>query len=346
MRVLVVDDSAVARQILSAVLSREPDIDVDIAADPIVAMARMKVRRPDVIVLDLEMPRMDGLTFLRKIMAEAPTPVVVCSTLAVRGSMVALTALQEGAVEIIAKPQVGMRDFLNDQATMVVDCVRAAARSRLRQDLRREPAGEAATPAVLPAAPPGLIALGASTGGTEAIRQVLQALPVGAPPVAIVQHMPEKFTRSFADQLDRECRLQVTEAVDGAWLDPSQAIVAPGNRHLAVRRHGARFVAHVFDGPLVNRHRPSVDVLFDSLVTIAPDVTAALLTGMGDDGARGLRSLRDAGAATIAQNEESCVVFGMPKEAIALDAAQHVLPLDGIAAALLRRWREAEAIDA
>jgi two-component system chemotaxis response regulator CheB len=333
--VLVVDDSAVVRQAATAILSQDPGIVVTVAADPYIALDKMGRSRPDVILLDLEMPRMDGLTFLRKIMADDPIPVVVCSGLAARGTETALRALEEGAVEVIAKPQLGVRDFLHESAEALIDTLRAAAEARVR---RRAPV----TAPVLPrraavAHPPAdiVVAMGASTGGTEALRVVLEALPETAPGILIVQHMPERFTAAFAERLNRSCRVEVKEAAAGDRVLRGRALIAPGNRHLMLRRQGPDYTVDVSDGPAVNRHRPSVDVLFRSVAQAAGcHAVGVLLTGMGDDGAAGLLEMRNAGAHTIAQDERSCVVFGMPKEAIARGAAAAIVPLSGIAAAM------------
>jgi two-component system chemotaxis response regulator CheB len=345
--VLVVDDSAVVRQVLGAILSREPDLRVSAASDPLIAMDKMRLERPDVIVLDLEMPRMDGLTFLRKIMAEDPIPVLVCSSLVGNGPQAGIRALALGAVDVVAKPQLGLRDFLHDSAVHLVTAVRAAAQARVR---RREAAPPALTPSAGRPAPPRraprrdpepvsrLFAVGASTGGPEVLRTLLAALPADVPPVAVVQHMPEKFTRSFAQHLDRACLIDVREAEDGEVLQPGCALIAPGNRHLTVERHGLGYRARVSDGPLVRHHRPSVDVLFHSVAEAAgADAVGLILTGMGDDGARGLLAMKRAGAATLAQDEASCVVFGMPREAVALDAVDEVVPPERLPAALLAR---------
>lgn len=346
LQVLVVDDSAVVREVVSAVLGQEPDLRVTTAADPIIALDKMRAARPDVILLDLEMPRMDGLTFLRRVMATDPIPVVVCSAAATRGADAAIRALEEGAVDVIAKPQLGVRDFLHESAVALTDAVRAAARARVP---RPQAAGGAA-PAVGPArlvAPPlpdrRIVAIGASTGGTEALRAILTALPADAPGVVVVQHMPERFTAAFAARLDGLCRVEVKEAVTGDRLIEGRVLVAPGNRHTTVRRSGSVFVADVADGPLVSRHRPSVDVLFRSVARAAGEAAVGvILTGMGSDGADGLLEMKLAGAATIAQDEATSVVFGMPGEAVARGAVDEVLPLDRIPAAILARARELE----
>jgi two-component system chemotaxis response regulator CheB len=344
-RVLVVDDSAVVRQALTAILSAA-GMQVEVAADPLIAAEKMRRRRPDALVLDIEMPRMDGLSFLRELMSgEDPVPAVVCSGLARPGTEVALEALEEGAVAIITKPRVGLKGFLEESAARLVDAVRGAAMARIR---RR---GPAAPPRLDggPAAPPGrpgalttttskVVAVGASTGGTEAIRELLVGMPPDAPGIAVVQHMPELYTGAFARRLDQLCRIEVREAAQGERLGCGRALIAPGNHHLAVRRSGAQYFVEIVEGPPVNRHRPSVDVLFRSVAQAAgPNAIGVILTGMGDDGAQGLLELREAGAHTIAQDEATCVVFGMPKEAIALGGACETLPLPRIASAVLRR---------
>jgi two-component system chemotaxis response regulator CheB len=346
-RVLVVDDSAVVREVMTAVLSQEADMAVTTAADPLIAMNKMRSARPDVIVLDLEMPRMDGLTFLRKIMADDPIPVVICSSAVGRGTHTTVHAMEEGAVAVVAKPKLGVRQFLHESALLLIDAVRGAAQARVARRITAPPAPRLTADAVLPALSPrkgaatGLrpVAVGASTGGTEALREILEALPEDAPPIVVVQHMPEGFTRAFAERLDGICRIEVKEAEDGDRLAPGRALIAAGNRHLVVRR-GVGYTVDVKEGPLVSRHRPSVDVLFRSVAQVAGhDAVGVILTGMGDDGAAGLAEMRLAGAATIAQDEASCVVFGMPKEAIARGAAQHVLPLREIAREALRLAR-------
>ncbi|HEU4385035.1 MAG TPA: chemotaxis response regulator protein-glutamate methylesterase [Anaeromyxobacteraceae bacterium] len=344
MKVLVVDDSAVVRQALSAILGGA-GMEVAVAADPVIARHKMRARRPDVLVLDIEMPRMDGLTFLRELMAQAPLPVLVCSGLAGPGSEVALQALEEGAVQVVAKPRLGVRGFLEDSARALVEAVRGAALARPRRRAER-PTPRLGADAVLPARRPRplesttlkVVAVGASAGGTEALRVLLEALPPDAPGLAIVQHMPDVFTGAFARRLAQTCRVEVREAADGDRIAPGRALIAPGNRHLTVQRSGAHYLARLVDGPAVSRHRPSVDVLFRSAAQAAGrNAVGVILTGMGDDGATGLLEMRQAGAHTIAQDEATCVVFGMPKEAIALGAAAEVLALDRIAEAVLRR---------
>jgi two-component system, chemotaxis family, protein-glutamate methylesterase/glutaminase len=335
-RVLVVDDSAMVRQSMQAILSKDPRLTVSIAADALIALRKIRQEKPHVVITDLEMPRVDGLTLLKTIMQESPVPVVVCSGLATRGAELALRALEEGAVAIIAKPKLGVREFLQDSAIMLLDTVWNAAQAQL---LPRPPARLSPISAAPPARKPikiepfhKLIAVGTSTGGTEALRTFLSVMPVDCPPIVIVQHMPEVFTRAFADRLNEECAIGVAEARDGDRLQSGHALVAPGNRHTLVEREGTGFALKVIDGPLVSRHRPSVDVLFRSVANSAgANAVGVIMTGMGNDGAEGLREMKDAGAATIAQDRATCVVFGMPQEAIARGAVDFILPLDEIA---------------
>ncbi len=343
-RVMVVDDSAVVRQALLAILGRA-GMQVQVAPDPFIAQQKMRGWRPDALVLDIEMPRMDGLTFLRKIMSEDPVPVLVCSGLAARGTEVALQALEEGAVDIVEKPRLGVKGFLEDSAARLVEAVRGASQARVRSPARR-PGAKPSADAVLPAARPRalhqttekVVAVGASTGGTEALRAMLEAMPPDAPGIAVVQHMPEVFTAAFARRLETTCRIEVREAKDGDRLCSGRALVARGNHHLAVRRSGAQYFAEILDGPPVSRHKPSVDVLFRSVALSAgQNAVGVILTGMGDDGAAGLLEMRRAGAHTIAQDEATSVVFGMPREAIRRGAVHEVLPLPRIAASVLRR---------
>ena len=347
-RALIVDDSAVIRQALSEVLSSDPGIEVMAAAsDPFIAADKMRSEVPDVIVLDVEMPRMDGLTFLRKIMAQHPLPVVICSALAEDGSETVLKAMEYGAVEIIRKPRLGTKRFLEESRVRICDAVRAASLARVIRVLPGRPIEPKLTAdAVLGKPKPGaeamirtsekVVVVGASTGGTEALRVFLEAMPLDAPGIVVVQHMPEHFTRSFAQRLDSLCRMTVKEAENGDTVIPGRALIAPGNRHLLLKRSGARYYVEIKDGPLVCRQRPSVDVLFRSAARYAGrNAVAAILTGMGDDGARGMLEMRQAGAVTLAQDEETCVVFGMPKKAIELGAVNRVLPLAAIAGAVL-----------
>jgi two-component system chemotaxis response regulator CheB len=311
-------------------------------------MEKIARGRPDVILLDLEMPRMDGLTFLRRIMRDDPLPVVICSALAARGSPRALEALEAGALDIVEKPQVGVREFLEESSVTLIEAIRGAAEAGARRRVVRidPPERRLTADAVLPrrkhfalptAVPGRVVAMGASTGGTEALLQILTALPENCPGLAIAQHMPAGFTAAFARRLDTLCRIQVKEAEDGDLLHNGRALIAPGGRHLLIERAPAGYRARVVDGPLVSRHRPSVDVLFRSVAQAAGrDAVGILLTGMGDDGAAGLKELREAGALTIAQDEASCVVFGMPRAAIAMGAAARVLPLGAMATEMQR----------
>jgi len=342
LRVLVVDDSAMVRQVMQAILSTDPKIKVSAAPDPLIAWTKMQKDPPDVVITDLEMPRMDGLTFIRKIMAESPTPVVVCSGLAARGTELAVRALEEGAVEVITKPKVGVRDFLHESAVTLLDAVWSAseAQVKIRPLPGISPLPRLTADAVLPrkirhalaGGAERIIAVGASTGGTEALRVFLAAMPVDCPPIVIVQHMPEGFTRAFADRLDSECGIRVKEAKQGDGLRRGQALIAPGNLHMLVERVREELAVRVVDGPLVSRHRPSVDVLFRSVATsVGAKAIGVIMTGMGVDGAQGLLEMKEAGATNIAQDEASCVVFGMPKEAIARGAVDLVVPLPAIA---------------
>jgi two-component system chemotaxis response regulator CheB len=334
--VLVVDDSATVREILTRILRTEADLRVSVAPDALIAFDKMRKDPPDVIVLDLEMPRMDGLTFLRKVMTEAPTPVVVCSAHTARGSENALRALEEGAVEIVTKPQLGVRDFLTDSAVLMIEAIRAAAEVRLSPS-RVAPGIERRHVVRGPVDCDVVIAMGASTGGTVAIRSILGATPTDTPPIVIAQHMPEHFTASFARGLARASTLDVAEARDGDVLSRGRVLVAPGNRHARVRRQGSAYVVQIDDGPLVNRHRPSIDVLFESIaVSVGARAIGVLLTGMGSDGARGLKAIRNAGGSTIVQDEATSVVFGMAKEAMSLDGADEVCPLPHIAYSIQR----------
>jgi two-component system, chemotaxis family, protein-glutamate methylesterase/glutaminase len=343
-RVLVVDDSAVVRQVVTAVLGRDPRIEViGAVSDPIFAMERMNRDWPDVVVLDVEMPRMDGITFLRKLMSVRPTPVVICSTLTESGAETTMQALSAGAVAIVTKPTVGLKSFLETDEGDLASAVRAAAAC----DMRRMKA-MAGTPrphpvAVTTPAPTRamavttdrFVAIGTSTGGTQALEVVLTALPRSSAGIVIVQHMPEKFTAAFAARLDGLCQVEVLEAQHGDRVLPGRVLVAPGGRHLSVRRDGAQYRVQISDSPAVNRHKPSVDVLFRSTAECAgPNALGIIMTGMGDDGARGLKAMRDAGARTLGQDERSCVVYGMPRVASELGAVQRELPLDQIPAAI------------
>jgi two-component system chemotaxis response regulator CheB len=337
LQVLVVDDSAVARQVLSAVLSAA-GMDVIVAPDPLFALQKLQKNEPDVVVLDLEMPRMDGLTFLKQLNRERPIPVVICSGTTDGTGTKAIQALEHGAIEVVTKPKTALREFLFESSVMLVDAVTAAAKTRPKLQRPRPSAGPSARRFSAASSERSLIAIGASTGGPEAIRVILSALPMDAPPVLVAQHMPAGFTRAFANMLNRECAIEVREAAAGDLLRPGLALIAPGGRHLTVKRAAGHLLADVTGGPLVSRHRPSVDVLFESVSKeLGPRAIGVLLTGMGDDGARGLAALKQGGAATLAQDEASSVVFGMPKAAIDLGAAQDVASLDAMSDAILRR---------
>ncbi|OIR03118.1 chemotaxis response regulator protein-glutamate methylesterase [mine drainage metagenome] len=341
--VLIVDDSAVVRQVMTEILAREPGIRVlGAAADPLFALEKMRREWPDVITLDVEMPRMDGITFLKKLMAERPTPVVICSSLTQSGAETSIEALAAGALAIIAKPTLGLKDFLHGAAGDVVAAVRAAAQARLRClvpmattrptfSLRVDPGEHQA----MSRTTEGIVAIGTSTGGTQALEVLLTVLPRVAPGMVIVQHMPEKFTALFAQRLDGICEIEVREAQNGDRVVPGLALIAPGGRHMKLCRSGAQYLVQVIDGPQVNRHKPSVDVLFRSVAQVAgKNALGVIMTGMGDDGARGLKTMHDAGARTIAQDEETCVVYGMPKEAVKLGAVDKIVSLQHIGAIL------------
>jgi len=343
-RVLVVDDSAVVRQVMSAVLSREPDMEVVIAQEPLIALRKMSGALPDVILLDLQMPRMDGLTFLRRIRPHG-IPVVICSAFSGANTQAAVRALEYGAIDIVQKPELGLREFLDQSAATLVDMVRGAARARVveRGEEDKRPALGVATAKKAPAhrgrasSSHRIVAIGASAGGTAALHRVLGAMPLDCAGLAVVQHMPAGFTAAFAQRLDETCAIEVREAKDGDAVCTGLALIAPGNHHLSIVRRGDGFAVQVRTGPAVNRHRPSVDVLFRSVASVAgARATGALLTGMGDDGADGLLEMRRAGAATLAQDEASCVVYGMPKEAVRRGAVETVAPLGRIPQLILK----------
>ena len=348
-KVLIVDDSAVVRQVNRETLEREPDIEViGVAADPLYALDKMKLQWPDVLVIDIEMPRMDGLTFLKKIMAERPTPTIVCSSLAEQGASATIDALAAGALAIITKPKGGVKQFLQDAGNDLVSAVRAAARANMRHvnrvALAPSPkltadvmiAAQAASARAMANTTDRVVAIGTSTGGTQALEAVLTQLPNVGSGIVIVQHMPEKFTAMFAERLNNLCKLEVREAQNGDRVISGRALIAPGGRHMMLRRSGAQYYVEVTDGPLVNRHKPSVDVLFRSVAQIAGrNALGVIMTGMGDDGARGMREMHDAGAKTVAEDESTCVVFGMPKEAIKLGGVDRIVPLDAIPAEII-----------
>ncbi|PWE52908.1 chemotaxis response regulator protein-glutamate methylesterase [Metarhizobium album] len=351
-RVLIIDDSASVRQTLASVLQSDPEIEViGTASDPFMAAKKIQEEIPDVITLDVEMPKMDGITFLRKLMAQRPIPVVMCSSLTEAGSETLLQALEAGAVDIIVKPRIGAADHLAEAGQRICDAVKSAAVARLGTQRRLpvrtsglEPTAKLTADAVLP--PPSgkamarttemVVCVGASTGGTEALREMLEQLPANAPGLVIVQHMPEKFTAAFAKRLNGLCEVEVKEAEDGDPVLRGHVLIAPGDRHMLLERQGARYHVAVKAGPLVSRHRPSVDVLFRSAARSAgSNAMGVIMTGMGDDGARGMKEMKEAGAYTIAQDEASCVVFGMPKEAIAHGGVAKVLPLNHLAGEIM-----------
>jgi two-component system, chemotaxis family, protein-glutamate methylesterase/glutaminase len=339
--VYIVDDSALMRQTLTHLLRDDAELEViGSAPNPLLAAPAIAKRRPDVLLLDIEMPGMDGLTFLRQQMEREPIPTVICSTLTIEGSRAAVDALAAGAVAVVAKPRLGLKQFLEDSRRELSQTLRSAARATARRAPRSPAQPRPAVPAasslasVLAMNRPVLI--GSSTGGTQAIEAILTALPADAPGIAIVQHMPEKFTAMYAERLDQVCAVRVREARDGDRLERGLVLIAPGGRHMQLRKAGGQYFAVVADGPAVNRHKPSVDVLFRSAVDCAgKDALALILTGMGDDGARGMAALHAKGAQTLAQDEASCVVFGMPKEAIARGGVAEILPLKEMAAAIL-----------
>lgn len=368
-KVFIIDDSAVVRETLQQILTNDSEIEVvGTAADPYIAARKLQSLVPDVITLDIEMPRMDGLTFLRKLMSQYPLPVVICSSKAEDGSGNALQALEYGAVDIIEKPKIGTKQFLLDSQTQICDVVKAAASARLSK-LRSVSVSQAGTTTrtsdkVKPFIPADggpqpkltadavlclpknnrviettekIVVIGASTGGTEALRVFLESLPPDAPGIVIVQHMPEKFTAAFAKRLDGLCRITIKEAQNNDTIIRGRALIAPGNKHTLIKRSGARYFVEVRDGPLVSRHRPSVDVLFRSAARYSgKNSVAVIMTGMGDDGARGMQELKQAGAYTIGQNEATCVVYGMPHEAKKLGAVDSELSLENIAQAVLQ----------
>jgi len=349
-RVLIVDDSASVRQALADVLGSDPDIEVlGVASDPFVAATRIRDEVPDVITLDVEMPRMDGITFLRKLMAQHPIPVVMCSSLVEAGSETLMQALEAGAVDIILKPKMGVSGHLAEAREHICAVVKGAAHARVgrrrERDLADGPARKLTADAMLPPATghamarttETVVCIGASTGGTESLREVLETLPADSPGIVIVQHMPEKFTAAFARRLDSLCEMEVKEAADGDTVLRGRVLIAPGNFHTMIERSGARYYVSVKEGPLVTRHRPSVDVLFRSAArALGSNAVGVIMTGMGDDGARGMAEMKSAGAYTIAQDEATCIVFGMPKEAIAHGGVDKIVPLQHIAQEIRR----------
>ncbi|MBF0679955.1 MAG: chemotaxis response regulator protein-glutamate methylesterase [Devosia sp.] len=363
-RVLIVDDSASVRTTLSEIIAADPDLEVmATAADPYVAVERIRQEVPDVIFLDIELPRMDGITFLKKIMAQRPIPVVICSSLAQAGSDTLMQALEAGAVDVVAKPRVDTAQFLQESRMRICDAAKAAAHAKLRGLRKAAPAltveAKLTADAIIPpfsdsrresvmARMPvtnALVVIGASTGGTEALREVLETLPSDSPPILIVQHMPEKFTGAFARRLNTVCAVEIKEAEDGDIVQPGRVLIAPGNVHMQLVRNGSRYTIKLVEGPHISRHRPSVDILFRSTAQSAGrNAMGMLLTGMGDDGARGLLEMRQMGCHTVAQDEDTSVVFGMPKEAIQRGAAVRVLPLAKMAAEINTFSRNAPKI--
>lgn len=344
-RVLIVDDSALMRQVLTALLSKDTDIEViGVAPDPYAAREKIKALNPDVLTLDVEMPKMDGLTFLEKLMRGHPMPVVMVSSLTEAGCQTTLRALELGAVDFITKPKIDLREGMEELAQDIIAKVKAAAVATVKRQapgVRREMTHLAPHTSALTSrgamikTTDTIIAIGSSTGGTEAVKEVLEVLPPNTPPILITQHMPERFTKTWADRLNSFCRISVKEAEDGDSVLPGHAIIAPGSYHMTLARSGARYTVRINQDPPVNRHRPSVDVMFESVAQYAGgNAVGVILTGMGGDGAKGLLAMKQAGAFTIAQDEASCVVFGMPKEAIKLGGAERVLPLADIASAI------------
>jgi len=351
-KVLIVDDSAVIRQVMTEIISGDPVLELEAAvADPIFAMKRMEMHWPDVIVLDVEMPRMDGITFLRKIMSERPTPVVMCSTLTSEGTETALRAMSAGAVDIISKPKAGAKKGLLEANKRIVHVIKAAAKARNLHQLNIEKTTRnksnfskkldadvviSKSTKKITRTTEHIIAIGTSTGGTQALEVVLTALPKDSPGIVVVQHMPEKFTAAFANRLNRISTVEIREAKHNDRLLPGLVLIAPGGKHMMLKRTGAHYLVEVKDGPLVNRHRPSVDVLFRSVAKCSgKNSLGIIMTGMGDDGAKGLVEMHDNGAKTIGQNEETCVVYGMPKEAVKLGAVDHEINLNSIAGKII-----------
>lgn len=353
-KVLIVDDSAVVRQVLENIFSSDDELEiVGTASDPYMAATKLKQVVPDVITLDVEMPRMDGLTFLKKIMSQHPIPTVIISTLTAKGTKTAIKALEYGAVEIVTKPKIDLKEFFDEQRIRLIDIVKAASHAKLKRKTFTEKLvvrKANSADAVIPKGPPTtsmvettdkIVVVGASTGGTEALRIFLEGMPMDCPPILIVQHMPEMFTKQFADRLNDLCELTVKEAEEGDSVIRGRALICPGNNHMLLKRSGARYYVSLSDGPLVNRHRPSVDVLFRSAARYAgSNALGVIMTGMGNDGAKGMLELKEAGAFNIAQDEKTCVVFGMPKEAIKLEGHHVILPLDKISKGVLKKLNE------
>jgi two-component system chemotaxis response regulator CheB len=363
-RVLIVDDSALVRQTLREILEADPEIEViGTAPDPYLAAKKMNTGFPDVLTLDIEMPRMDGLTFLDRIMAQHPMPVVICSSLTEKNSELALKAIEHGAVEVINKPRLGVRQFFEEARIRISDVIKAAAKARIAGRKKPSPPLPSQRPvepkltadAIIPGIKPGqavfetsdkVLVVGASTGGTEALRVFLESMPLDAPGIVVVQHMPEHFTTAFAQRLNGICNISVKEAADRDAVLKGHALIAPGNRHILLKRSGARYMVQVKDGPLVSRHRPSVDVLFRSAARYAGNnAIGVIMTGMGDDGARGMMEMHETGAYTIAQDEESCVVYGMPKEAVKLGGVDKILPLTQIAGEVIRFYKSTQKLN-
>lgn len=357
-KVLVVDDSAVIRQVMTQIIRSDSSLELDAAVvDPIFAMKRMEINWPDVIVLDVEMPRMDGITFLKKVMSEHPTPVVMCSTLTATGTETALEAMAAGAIDIITKPKMGAKAHLLDVNKEILSVIKSAARARNLDKLKTksntlrkvaEPVARKFTADAILDKPASamtqttesIVAIGTSTGGTQALEEVLTALPKVSPGIVVVQHMPEKFTAAFANRLDGICDVEVREAKNQDRVLPGVVLIAPGGKHMTLKRSGAFYLVEVKDGPLVNRHRPSVDVLFRSVAKFAgKNALGIIMTGMGDDGARGLLEMREVGSKTLGQNEATCIVYGMPKEAFKLGAVEEEVDLDDIATRIVRSYK-------
>lgn len=354
-RVLIVDDSAIVRQSLNEILSSDSEIEiVGTASDPYMAVEQIKKEVPDVITLDVEMPKMDGITFLKKIMSQHPIPVIIISTLTASGTETAMAALESGAVEVVQKPQLHTQEQRKEASLMLIDKVKAASHAVIhRRRIAQAKAPKSVKPkltadAMLQKPNPTsgslvkttekIVAVGASTGGTEALKTFLESFPIDSPGIVIVQHMPELFTKQFADRLNEQCKITVKEATSGDAVLRGQALISPGNKHMMLKRSGARYYVEISDGPLVNRHRPSVDVLFRSVARYAgKNAVGVIMTGMGNDGAQGLLEMKNTGAYTIAQNEKTCIVFGMPKEAIKLKAADKIMSIYSIAYEVLHQ---------